>query len=314
VRRPALVTGAAGFAGSHLLDLLAHEDQPVVAWSRRGSAGSSSGGPRCSWRAVDVTIADQVAQAIDDARPAVIYHCAGDARSNRDAAQVGTTLDVNVRGTLHLLRAVARFAPDARVVVTGSAMVYKPASVRLGEDAELRPAGGYPLSKLAQEGVALRAAELDGLQVVVARAFNHIGPRQSPSFVASSVAQQIARMEAGTAEPRLLVGNLEPRRDLTDVRDTVRAYRALADRGAAGTAYNVCRGEAPSIREIVEQLVARSRVAIEVVVDPARLRPVDVPLLVGSHERLTAATGWTPEIPLTRTLEDLLSWWRAKEH
>lgn len=312
--RPVLVTGAAGFAGSHLLDLLAGDDQPIVAWSRRGTPGPATGGERCTWRSVDVTIAAEVDRAIAESRPRLIYHCAGDAQSNRDAARVGTTLEVNVRGTQHVLDATRRHAGDARVIVTGSAMVYKPSPAPLTEDSAIAPAGGYPFSKLAQETLALRAARHDGLDVIVARAFNHIGPRQSPAFVASSVAQQIARIEAGRVEPRLLVGNLEARRDLADVRDTVRAYRALADRGVAGTAYNVCRGEAPMIRSLVEGLVARARVPVAIVVDPARLRPVDVPVLVGSHDRITAATGWRPEIPLEQTLDDLLSWWRQIEH
>lgn len=312
--RPVLVTGAGGFAGSHLLDLLARDDQPIVAWSRRGEPGPASGGAGCTWRAVDVTVAADVDRAIAESRPRLIYHCAGDARSNRDASQVGTTLAVNVRGTLHVLEAVAKHARDARVIVTGSAMVYRPSPQALTEDSAIGPEGGYPLSKLAQETLALRAAHHQGLDVIVARAFNHIGPRQSPAFVASSVAQQIARIEAGGGEPRLLVGNLEARRDLADVRDTVRAYRALADRGVAGTVYNVCRGEAPPIRTLVEGLVARAKVPVEIVVDPARLRPVDVPVLVGSHDRITAATGWRPEIPLDRTLDDLLSWWRQNDH
>jgi GDP-4-dehydro-6-deoxy-D-mannose reductase len=313
VTRPVLVTGAAGFAGSHLLDLLAREDHPIVAWSRRGTPGSATGGGRCTWRAVDVTAPADVDRAIGEFRPRLIYHCAADAESNRDATQVGTTLAVNVRGTQHVLDAVRRHASDARVIVTGSALVYKPSSEPLTEDAVIAPAGGYAFSKLAQETLALRAAWHDGLDVIVARAFNHIGPRQSPAFVAASVAQQIARIEVGRGEARLLVGNLEARRDLADVRDTVRAYRALADRGLAGTAYNVCRGEASTIRTLVEGLVARSRVPVEIVVDPARLRPVDVPVLVGSHDRITAATGWRPEIPLDQTLDDLLSWWRQIE-
>ena len=312
--RPVLVTGAAGFAGSHLLDLLALEDHPIVAWSRRGAPGPATGGGRCAWRAVDITVPGDVDRAIDESQPRVIYHCAGDAQSNRDATQVGTTLAVNVRGTQHVLDAVRRHARDARVIVTGSALVYKPSSAPLTEESAIVPAGGYPLSKLAQETLALRAARHDGLDVIVARAFNHIGPRQSPAFVASSVAQQIARIELARGEPRILVGNLEPRRDIADVRDTVRAYRALAERGLAGTAYNVCRGEAPTIRALVEGLVARARLPVEIVVDPARLRPVDVPLLVGSHDRITAATGWRPEIPLDQTLDDLLSWWREIVH
>jgi GDP-4-dehydro-6-deoxy-D-mannose reductase len=314
VTRPVLVTGAAGFAGSHLLDLLAREDHPILAWSRHGTPGPATGGERCTWRAVDLTEPAGVDRALAESRPRVIYHCAGDAQSNRDATQVGTTLTVNVRGTQHILDAVKRHVADARVIVTSSALVYRPSSAPLTEDSALAPSGGYPFSKLAQETLALRAARHDGLDVIVARAFNHIGPRQSPAFVASSVAQQIARIEVGRGERRLLVGNLEARRDLADVRDTVRAYHALAERGISGTTYNVCRGEAPTIRSLVEGLVSRATVPVEIVVDPARLRPADVPVLVGSHDRITAATGWRPEIPLDQTLDDLLSWWRHIEH
>jgi GDP-4-dehydro-6-deoxy-D-mannose reductase len=158
--------------------------------------------------------------------------------------------------------------------------------------------------------VALRAAEHDGLDVIVARAFNHIGPRQSPAFVASSLAKQIALIEAGRIDPTLFVGNLDPRRDLTDVRDTVRAYRALIDRGTRGLSYNVCRGEALSVRELIDALVAHARVPVKVVVDPERVRKVDIPVVLGSHARLTADTGWTPGVPLNQTLDDLLDYWR----
>lgn len=310
--RPVLVTGAAGFAGSHLLDLVAREGAALVAWSHRASPHALPAGARCTWRAVDITDASAVDCAVAEVRPSFVYHCAGDAQSNRDASETGTTLAVNARGTANLLSAVARHAPDARVIVTGSALVYHPSTEVLREDSPIGPAAGYGLSKLAQETLALRAASFDNLDVIVVRAFNHIGPRQSPAFVASSVARQIALMESGRQVPQLMVGNLEVRRDVTDVRDTVRAYQALAARGASGGVYNVCSGEAPSVRTLVDRLVARARVTVQVVVDPGRLRPVDVPVLIGSHERLTRDTLWQPEIPLDRTLDDLLNWWREK--
>ncbi len=309
--RPVLVTGASGFAGSHLLDLLADDGENLVGWSRRGHGPQLSTTVRCTWREVDVTDADDVDRAIADAHPSIIYHCAGDAQSNRSAEETGTTLSVNVRGTAHLLASVARHAADARVIVTGSALVYRPSPDALHEESPLGPSAGYGLSKLAQETLGLRAASLDGLDVVVARAFNHVGPRQSPAFVAASIARQVARMEAGHQKAELMVGNLDARRDLTDVRDTVRAYRALARSGRRGAAYNVCRGEAPPIRALVGGLIARSRVPIEVRIDPARLRPSDVPVVLGSHDRLTKETGWRPEIPFERTLDDLLDWWRS---
>ena len=148
---------------------------------------------------------------------------------------------------------------------------------------------------------------------VIARAFNHVGPRQDPSFVASSLARQIADIEAGRHPPQLVVGNLDARRDLTDVRDTVRAYAMLAEHGRAGRPYNVCSGRAITIRELLDRLVARARVPIAVRVDPERYRPNDVPLLVGDPTRIRSEVGWEPQIPLEQTLDDLLEYWRSAD-
>ena len=306
-----LVTGAAGFAGSHALDLLAAEQATIIGWARPGAAVPQSPAV-VTWRLVDVTSGADVDRAIAQDRPDVVLHLAGDAHSNRSAAQVGKTLLVNVSGTSNVLNAIARHARRARVIVAGSALIYSPANEPLTESSPVRPSGAYAISKLAQEMVALRAAEHDGLDVIVARAFNHIGPRQSPEFIASSLAKQIALIETGRLEPTLFVGNLDPRRDLTDVRDMVRAYRALVDRGTRGLAYNVCRGEALSVRELIDALVARARGPVSVVVDPQRVRKVDIPLVLGSHARLTSDTGWQPEVPFARTLDDLLSYWREQ--
>ena len=155
------------------------------------------------------------------------------------------------------------------------------------------------------------ARELDGLHVTIARAFNHMGPRQDPFFAASGFARRIADIEAGRWEPEIAVGNLDARRDLTDVRDTIRAYRLILERGTPGRPYNVCSGRAITIRELLDRLLARARVPIRVRVDPARLRPNDVPLLLGDPTRIQTELGWQPEIPLDRTLDDLLDDWRS---
>jgi GDP-4-dehydro-6-deoxy-D-mannose reductase len=306
-----LVTGAAGFAGSHALELLAAEDAEIVGWARPGTSLPPSPA-RVTWRLVDVTDRADVDRAIALDRPDVVLHLAGDAQSNRSSAQAGTTLRVNVYGTSNVLDAIGRHARHARVIVAGSALIYAASNEPLSESAPVRPSGAYAVSKLVQETVALRAAAHDGLDVVVARAFNHIGARQSPAFVASSVAKQIALIEKGGIEPALFVGNLDPRRDLADVRDVVRAYRALVDHGVRGTAYNVCRGEALSVGELIDALVGRARVPVKVVVDPGRVRKVDIPVVLGSHARLTSDTGWVPEVPFDRTLDDLLAYWRQQ--
>jgi GDP-4-dehydro-6-deoxy-D-mannose reductase len=304
-----LVTGAAGFAGSHLVDALAADGARLVGWRHR-DAHSRHPSRVQVWRTVDVLDPHQVNEAVAEDRPDVVYHLAGDAQAGAGWDHVGATLAVNLRGTHHVLRAVARFVPNARVLVTGSALVYKTQDAPLDEDSPIAPAGAYGVSKLAQETVALRAAAHDGLRVVVTRSFNHIGPRQSPNFIAASVARQIALIEAGRSEPALRVGNLSAERDLMDVRDTVRAYAALVERGTAGRVYNVCLGEPIRMKDLVERLVARARVPIEIVIDPSRFRPVDVPRVVGNNGRLRRDTRWTPSIPIDRGLDDLLEYWR----
>ena len=303
-----LVTGASGFAGTHLIERLAAGGATVTAWAHHGGHRPPEG-VRATWDAVDVLDRAAVFEAMARARPEVVYHCAGAAQTAAAWDRTGATLEVNARGTHHVLTAIERHAPRARVLVTGSALVYKPTTRVLHESSEVGPAGPYGVSKLAQEMLALHAAAA-GLDVVVARPFNHIGPGQSPAFVASSVARQVALIESGKAAPEVLVGNLDPRRDLTDVRDTVAAYERLAAQGTAGTTYNVCSGRAIAVRDLVQGLLARAHVPIAVVTDPARFRPVDVPVVIGSAERLTRETGWVPHIALDQTLDDLLAWWR----
>jgi GDP-4-dehydro-6-deoxy-D-mannose reductase len=196
------------------------------------------------------------------------------------------------------------------VVVPSSAYVYRPADRPLNEDDAVEAANPYAISKVATELAVARAARVDGIHAVVARAFNHIGPRQDPSFFASGVARQVALIEAGQLEPVIRVGNLESRRDFTDVRDTVRAYRALVERGTPGRAYNVCSGQACRMRDLLDALVALARVSVAVQPDPDRFRPNDTPLLLGDLSRIRAATGWEPRVPIEQTLHDLLDYWR----
>lgn len=303
---PPLVTGAAGFAGSHLVDRLLEQEPRVAAWGRpRGRALPAAADPRVLWRAVDVTDGAAVAEALDATRPSAVYHCAGIADVHSTWTDSARALRVNVLGTHTLLEALDRAGLRVPVVVTGSALIYRPSTEPLTEDSPIGPSSPYGVSKLAQE---MRAATAS--RVIVVRPFNHAGPRQSASYVTSSFARQIAEAEAGLRPPVLRVGNLDARRDITDVRDTVRAYHLLVQRRADGGPYNVCSGRAYPVRELMEALVAQARVGIHVEPDPARLRPNDNPVVVGSAARLQRDTGWTPEIPIDRTLADLLAYWR----
>lgn len=303
-----LLTGAAGFAGSHLLDLLARDGVRVVAWHRPGGAPPRDV-PGASWQAIDLLDRAAVRCALESLRPTAVYHCAGAAHVGRSWGSAEPTFAVNVRGTHHLIEGLRDAGINARVLIPSSAMVYAAAEEPLREDHPLLPANPYALSKLAQEMVGSRNPS--GPNAVIARAFNHFGPRQDPWFVASGFARRIADIEVGRWEPEIAVGNLDARRDLTDVRDTVRAYRQLVDRGIPGRIYNVCSGRAIVIRELLDMLLARARVSIRIKNDPARHRPNDQPLLVGDPTRIREELGWTAEIPLEQTVDDLLAYWRA---
>jgi GDP-4-dehydro-6-deoxy-D-mannose reductase len=304
-----IVTGAAGFAGRHLIELLARDTPHLIAWHRPGHQPALDG-LSAQWDAVDVLDRSAVTRAIRQARPTAVYHCAGAAHVGRSWDATESTLATNVRGTHNLLEAVRAEARTARVVIPSSAMIYEPASEPLTEEHPTVPPNPYGFSKLAQELLARRASDA-GLHVTIGRAFNHVGPGQDPSFAASGFAKQIAEIEDGRREPEVVVGNLDARRDTIDVRDTVRAYRMILEQGPTGRAYNISSGNAVIIGDLLEALRARARVRVRIRVDPGRFRPHDIPVLVGDSHRLRTELGWRPTIPLDRTLDDLLSYWRG---
>lgn len=309
-----LVTGAAGFAGSHLLDLLATGPARVVAWRRPGiGADVQALYPDVQWREIELLEAQEVRDRIRTIAPDFIYHLAGAPHVGDSWKTATDTLAINVLATHHLLEGIRAAGLRTRVVVPSSAYVYKPSDRLLSEDDPIQSTSPYALSKIATEQAAARAAKHDGIPVVVSRSFNHIGPRQAPTFFASAMAQQVARIERGRLDPVLKVGNLETFRDFTDVRDTVRAYKALVERGQPGGVYNVCSGQPMEMRALLDGIIALARVPVTVEVDPARFRPHDTPVIVGNPGRLKRELGWEPRVPLTRTLEDLLDYWRNQD-
>lgn len=301
-----LVTGAAGFAGSHLIEHLAGSGD-LVGWSRSDPAPELALLAR--WQRMDILDGDQVYEALRVLRPRAIFHCAGLPHVAESWNDTAGPLAANVLGTHRILDAVDRLGYRCRILVTGSAQVYAPSSKPITEEDPIAPSSPYALSKLAQEQLALRAGT-ERIEVIVARPFNHTGPRQKPSFLAPSVARQIALIERGALEPVIKVGNLDPSRDVMDVRDTVRAYAALMKSGTPGTIYNVASGVARPVRTIVDALVARARVPIQVEQDPSRFRPNDFPVQVGNASRLKEAAGWQPEVSFERMIDDLLEFWR----
>ncbi len=292
----AFVTGGSGFVGRWLLDHLSASGDDVVA-------------PE-----VDVIDADALRDAVHDAAPQAVYHLAALANVGDSWAAPRETFAVNATGTLNLLEAARTLPVPPTVLLVCSAEVYgrvTPGDLPLREDAPLRPVSPYGASKVAAEFLGLQAYLAHGLPVIRARAFNHIGPGQAPTFVVSSIARQIveATLHGGSS---IRVGNLTPRRDFTDVRDVVRAYRLLVERGTAGEVFNVCSGEAIAIADVVGRLVRIAGVDLELRDDPERMRPVDVPVLLGDPGRLERATGWQRNHTLDGTLADVLDHWRSE--
>lgn len=302
-----LVTGASGFAGSHLVEALAGTAE-LHAWTH-GSVPALLA-RKASWRQVELMDPAQVLEAIALARPACIYHCAGSPHVAASWQDSATPLSRNVIGTHHLLDAVRRAGIPCRILITGSAAVYAASPTPITEAAAVAPVSPYALSKFAQERLGLRAIEEDGVEVVTTRSFNHTGPRQTPAFVAPSIARQIALIEQG-AEPVVRVGNLDAFRDFTDVRDVVGAYILLMERGRSGDLYNVASGVAYGMHQILDALLKRARRPIRIEQDPNRMRPHDTPVIIGDASRLRTVTGWEPRIGFEQMLDDLLDYWRA---
>jgi GDP-4-dehydro-6-deoxy-D-mannose reductase len=291
-----LITGAAGFAGGWLASECAAAGDEVVGLSREE---------------VDLCDADAIRAALRDARPEVVYHLAALSSVGASWEQPADTLNENAMASVNLLEALLNEAPRARVVWVSSCQVYgEPEHMPVDEDAPLRPENPYAVSKTTGDLLAAVYAEAHGLDLVRVRPFNHVGPGQRDAFIVSSLARQAAHARAsGARQLDIVTSNPDARRDYTDVRDVVNAYRLLARAGVGGV-FNVSSGHSVSASELVAML-AEVIAPIEVshTVDPARVRAHELMDLAGSHARLTAATGWRPVIPLEQTLRDTIEWW-----
>lgn len=294
----ALVTGGRGFVGRWLCDHLRDAGDEVVL------TGDD----------VDVTDAVAVRRAATDVEPDAVYHLAALTHVGASWEAPSETFRVNVLGTVHVLDAARACRRPPRVLVVSSAEVYgvvAPEMLPVGEETPLRPVTPYAASKVGGEFAAVQAHLGAGVPAIRVRAFNHAGPGQAPSFLVSALARRIVEAERA-ATPTVRVGNLDPQRDLTDVRDVVRAYRLLVERGEPGEVYNVCSGRAVAVHDVARRLIELSGAALELVVDADLVRPVEVPVMRGDASRIRAATGWEPEIPLDETLAAVLEDWRAR--
>lgn len=307
-----LVTGASGFAGSHLVRQLLDDGHEVFGFIRRPEAGDA-----WPFRPVvgDLLDADSLMAAVAESRPDVIYHLAGQANVGASWKRPALTLALNAGGTINVLEAVLKQTDRPRVVVVTSGDIYGPMPVDampLNGFSQPQPYHPYGISKIAASQVCKLYAERYQLDVIEARPLNHIGPQQSLGFVVPDFASQVAAIKLGQQDPVLRVGNLEAERDFTDVRDMVRAYRLLAEHGRSGEMYLICSGRPVVVRTILEKLIALAEVGVTVEQDPERMRPSDTPVLYGSYDKLRVHTGWRPEISLEQSLQDVLDEWLGK--
>jgi GDP-4-dehydro-6-deoxy-D-mannose reductase len=302
-----LVTGASGFVGRYLVEELRAAGHDALA----------AGGPNDSeYLPIDLRDVESLRAALDIASPDAVVHLAAQTFVPEALSSPIATYETNVIGTANLLQAMRerrdRDGRSARLLFTSSAEVYGAAdrsALPLTESAPLRPANPYAASKAAAEAIVLAESRSYGLDAVVTRAFNHIGPGQSDRFVVPSFAMQLASIAAG-APPHLYVGNLSAQRDFLDVRDVAAAYVALLERGVSGEVYNVASGTAVSIESMLRELIHIARVPVEVREDPARMRPSDVPLAYGDASKLREAARWQPKYALRASLRDIYD--RAK--
>jgi GDP-4-dehydro-6-deoxy-D-mannose reductase len=310
-----LITGVTGFVGHYLVEHIGAVSPEAEVWGLVSDAEPGEAPPGVREVSGDLTDFPSLVAAVGTARPEIVIHLAASSSVATSWDRPGRVLEVNAVGTVNLLEALRELDASPRVVVSSSAEIYGMVSTDLQpirEDCPLHPVSPYATSKAALDLIAAQYFRGFGMPTVRLRLFPHTGPRRQPQFVASSFARQIARIERGLDPPRLAVGNLEAVRDFTDVRDIVRAYWLAATDGRAGEAYNVCSSRGISIRNLLDLLLSRSETKIEVEIDPARLRPADIPMLVGDGSRFAEATGWRPEIEFERTLGDLLEWWRSE--
>lgn len=290
-----LITGGSGFVGRYLHAHCSESGDDVVTIDHSGADP------------VDITDRDAIRHSLSHHRPEVVYHLAAISHVGEGWDDPTAVLRVNVEGTAHVLNAAHDFGVG-RVVVIGSAEEYGQVDERdlpLREDAPLRPSSPYGVSKIAASYLALQAYLAYGLEVVRVRAFGHTGPGQSDRFLVPALARRIAVAEYEDLD-EIRVGSIEPVRDLSDVRDVVRAYRLLAQHGTPGETYNVCSGTGVSVREVTDRLVAAAKRPLRITVDPDLVRPVEVPRLVGDATRLRTDTGWSPQFTLDETLTAVL--------
>lgn len=314
-----LITGITGFAGSHLAEyiLANHPDSKVSGIVRWRSRMENISHLRDKVELIEADLKDMtsIQGCLAEVRPDRIFHLAAQSYVPASWKYPAETFAINAIGQVNLFEALRRLKLSPRIQVAGSSEEYGqvfPDEIPMKETNPLRPLSPYAVSKVAQDLLAFQYYMSYGMPIVRTRGFNHTGPRRGEVFVTSAFARQIAEIEKGKREPVIHVGNLKAKRDFSDVRDIVAAYWLSLEKGVPGEVYNIGSGVARSIGELLDSLLSLSPVKVRVEVDPARLRPSDVPILLADSSKFVSLTGWKPRIPFEQTLRDLLDYWRGK--
>ena len=313
-----LITGITGFVGSHLAEYLLSKNVDIygiIRWRSR-TENIDHFKEKVNLLEADLRDAHSVEKVIEESEPDYIFHLAAQSFVPMSWRAPAETLDTNIISTVHILESVRKSKFDPVIQICGSSEEYgmvKEDEVPIRETNPLRPLSPYGVSKVAQDNLSYQYHKSYGIKTVLTRAFNHTGPRRGDVFVTSNFSKQIANIEKGKQNSEIKVGNLNAIRDFSDVRDIVRAYWLSLERCKYGEAYNICSGRGVTIKDMLDILLRMSkRKGIKIGNDPERMRPSDVLILVGDYSKFKSATGWEPEIPLERTLEDLLNYWRER--
>ncbi|MFP3941766.1 MAG: GDP-mannose 4,6-dehydratase [Acidobacteriota bacterium] len=315
-----LITGVTGFAGSHLADYLLAEHPDVEIYGtyrwRSRMDNIEHLGETLELLECELRDPSSVRWAVEKARPDAVFHLAAQSFVPSSWSAPGDTVLSNLNGQINLFEAIRSLDLDPVVQIACSSeqygLVHKD-EVPIKESNPLRPLSPYAVSKVGQDFLGYQYFQSYGLKVVRTRGFNHTGPRRGDVFVVSNFARQVARIELGLAPAVIRVGNLDAVRDFTDVRDMVRAYWLAVTKARPGEVYNIATGDGLTIREMLDRLIGLSDADVTVEVDPTRLRPSDVEILIGDSSKFRADTGWEPQVPFDRTLRDTLDFWRERE-
>jgi GDP-4-dehydro-6-deoxy-D-mannose reductase len=307
--RRVLITGGTGFVGAHLIQFLRSNSKIAVIAS---GDSTSLPEPGVEYYELDIRRTDEVRSVVHEVNPIHIYHLAGISAVDLSWSDPRLTFEVNVLGAYHLFEAAMSLPALPRILNVSTSQLYASSGMTLTESSPVSPENPYAASKAMAELLRVQYRRRAGGGIITARSFNHTGPGQTSNFVLPSIAKQFAEMEAGRRSPRLTIGNIEVKRDFTDVRDVVSAYSALIEKGRTDEIYNVCSGSEVRIADIIRRFEAVSGITVEIATDPGQLRSNEISNVCGDSTKIRMETGWSPQISLEKTIRDLLDYWRKE--